>query len=104
MFMSYLQEFLQLLLSLHCTLQINLMQLCFFQVANASGQPNLWWDYVDMFGHNCTMKNKQYTEECARRVREIAVLFLMQGLRINVRVIAWYGWHPLDVRVIAWYG
>ncbi|GAX83867.1 hypothetical protein CEUSTIGMA_g11292.t1 [Chlamydomonas eustigma] len=49
-------------------LKINMMQLCFFQVANTSGQPDLWWDYVDMFGRNCTMKDKQYTEECARRV------------------------------------
>ena len=37
-------------------------------MANASGQPGLWWDYVAMFASKCTMKDHQYGVECARKV------------------------------------
>mmetsp|Transcript_29301 Transcript_29301/g.64826 ORF Transcript_29301/g.64826 Transcript_29301/m.64826 type:complete len:785 (+) Transcript_29301:192-2546(+) len=49
-------------------LQVNVRQLCFFQVANASGRPELWWDYADAYAANCTMKDKKYGEDCAVQV------------------------------------
>nr|GMD43257.1 vacuolar-sorting receptor 1-like isoform X1 [Ipomoea batatas] len=46
----------------------NLRQACFFKVANDSGKPWLWWDYVTDFSIRCPMKDKKYTEECANEV------------------------------------
>ncbi|XP_062073136.1 vacuolar-sorting receptor 1-like isoform X2 [Humulus lupulus] len=46
----------------------NLRQACFFKVANESGKPWLWWDYVTDFAIRCPMKAKKYTEECANEV------------------------------------
>ncbi|XP_024019549.1 vacuolar-sorting receptor 1 isoform X2 [Morus notabilis] len=48
----------------------NLRQACFFKVANESGKPWLWWDYVTDFGIRCPMKEKKYNEECANKVIE----------------------------------
>ncbi|RWR79049.1 EGF-like calcium-binding domain-containing protein [Cinnamomum micranthum f. kanehirae] len=46
----------------------NLRQVCLFKVANESGRPWLWWDYVTDFAIRCPMKEKKYTKECADRV------------------------------------
>ncbi|XP_038903802.1 vacuolar-sorting receptor 1-like isoform X2 [Benincasa hispida] len=46
----------------------NLRQICFFKVANESGKPWLWWDYVTDFSIRCPMKEKKYNEECANEV------------------------------------
>ncbi|XAR55734.1 hypothetical protein NMG60_11035919 [Bertholletia excelsa] len=46
----------------------NLRQACFFKVANESGRPWLWWDYVSDFAIRCPMKDKKYTKECADQV------------------------------------
>ncbi|VFQ97470.1 unnamed protein product [Cuscuta campestris] len=46
----------------------NLRQLCVHRVANGSGKSWVWWDYVTDFHIRCSMKNKQYTKECAQQV------------------------------------
>lgn len=46
----------------------NLRQACFFKVANDSGKPWLWWDYVSDFAIRCPMRAKRFTKECADRV------------------------------------
>ncbi|CAH9089037.1 unnamed protein product [Cuscuta epithymum] len=46
----------------------NLRQICFFRVANESGKPWLWWDYVTDFSIRCPMKDKKYTKDCADQV------------------------------------
>ncbi|XP_022721878.1 vacuolar-sorting receptor 1-like isoform X2 [Durio zibethinus] len=46
----------------------NLRQACFFKVANESGKPWLWWDYVTDFAIRCPMKEKKYTKDCADKV------------------------------------
>ncbi|KAK9755412.1 hypothetical protein RND81_01G023200 [Saponaria officinalis] len=46
----------------------NLRQACFFKVANESGKPWIWWDYVSDFAIRCPMKAKKYTKECADKV------------------------------------
>mmetsp|Transcript_35076 Transcript_35076/g.83213 ORF Transcript_35076/g.83213 Transcript_35076/m.83213 type:complete len:724 (+) Transcript_35076:209-2380(+) len=46
----------------------NLRQLCFFKMANASGTPWLWWDYVTQFGERCKMSENRYNEACADEV------------------------------------
>ncbi|CAM8889019.1 unnamed protein product [Rhodiola kirilowii] len=46
----------------------NLRQACFFKVANESGKPWLWWDYVTDFSIRCPMKEQKYTKECAEHV------------------------------------
>lgn len=48
----------------------NLRQACFYKVANESGKPWLWWDYVTDFAIRCPMKEKKYNEECANQVIE----------------------------------
>ncbi|XP_008370265.3 vacuolar-sorting receptor 1-like isoform X1 [Malus sylvestris] len=48
----------------------NLRQACLYKVANESGKPWLWWDYVTDFAIRCPMKDKKYTEECANQVIE----------------------------------
>ncbi|XP_039037856.1 vacuolar-sorting receptor 1-like [Hibiscus syriacus] len=45
----------------------NLRQACLFKVANESGKPWLWWDYVTEFANRCQSKDK-YTKECADKV------------------------------------
>lgn len=57
----------------------NLRQICFFQVANESGKPWLWWDYVTDFSIRCPMKEKKYTKDCADQV--------IQSLGIDVKQI-----------------
>lgn len=46
----------------------NLRQLCVFRLANESGKPWVWWDYVTRFGEQCTMAAKKYDETCAEKV------------------------------------
>ncbi|KAM0941161.1 putative EGF-like calcium-binding domain, PA domain, Thioredoxin-like superfamily [Dioscorea sansibarensis] len=46
----------------------NLRQVCVFKVANESGKPWLWWDYVSDFSIRCPMKENKYTKECAEEV------------------------------------
>ncbi|XWS35420.1 hypothetical protein CRYUN_Cryun21dG0124700 [Craigia yunnanensis] len=46
----------------------NLRQACLFKVANESGKPWLWWDYVTDFAIRCPMKEEKYTKECADKV------------------------------------
>lgn len=46
----------------------NLRQACLFKVANDSGKPWIWWDYVTDFAIRCPMKEKKYTKECADQV------------------------------------
>ncbi|KAJ8461096.1 hypothetical protein OPV22_034022 [Ensete ventricosum] len=46
----------------------NLRQVCLFKVANESGKPWLWWDYVTDFAIRCPMSDKKYTKECAEDV------------------------------------
>ncbi|PRQ22614.1 putative PA domain, thioredoxin-like protein [Rosa chinensis] len=48
----------------------NLRQACFYKVANESGRPWLWWDYVTAFAIRCPMKEKKYNAECANQVIE----------------------------------
>ncbi|KAM1640077.1 hypothetical protein ACFXTN_009278 [Malus domestica] len=48
----------------------NLRQACFYKVANESGKPWLWWDYVTDFAIRCPMKEKKYNQECANQVIE----------------------------------
>ncbi|XP_057497409.1 vacuolar-sorting receptor 1-like [Actinidia eriantha] len=46
----------------------NLRQACLFKVANESGKPWVWWDYVTDFEIRCPMKEKRYNKECANQV------------------------------------
>lgn len=46
----------------------NLRQLCLFKVANESGMPWVWWDYVTEFGNRCSMKEQKFNKECADQV------------------------------------
>lgn len=46
----------------------NLRQACFFKVANDSGKPWQWWDYVTDFAIRCPMRAHRYTEECSDQV------------------------------------
>ncbi|XP_062215673.1 vacuolar-sorting receptor 1-like [Phragmites australis] len=46
----------------------NLHQICVFKIANETGKPWLWWDYVHDFARRCPMKEKKYTHECASDV------------------------------------
>ena len=48
--------------------QENLRQLCVFKLANDSGKPWLWWEYVTKFGDECSMVDKTYDEDCAEKV------------------------------------
>ncbi|KAK7277077.1 hypothetical protein RIF29_18227 [Crotalaria pallida] len=43
----------------------NLRQVCFFKVANESGKPWQWWDYVTDFSIRCPMRENKFTEECS---------------------------------------
>ncbi|KAI7745633.1 hypothetical protein M8C21_033479 [Ambrosia artemisiifolia] len=46
----------------------NLIQACFYKVANESGKSWLWWDYVTDFSTHCQMKEQQYNKDCAHKV------------------------------------
>ncbi|KAK1428077.1 hypothetical protein QVD17_16905 [Tagetes erecta] len=46
----------------------NLIQACFYKVANEGGKSWLWWDYVTDFSTQCRMKDQKYTQECAEKV------------------------------------
>lgn len=60
----------------------NLRQLCVFKVANETGKPWVWWDYVTDFQIRCPMKEKKYNKECADSVikslgESLVVLFFL---------------------------
>jgi hypothetical protein len=46
----------------------NLHQICVFKIANETGKPWLWWDYVHDFALRCPMKDKKYNHDCASDV------------------------------------
>lgn len=46
----------------------NLRQLCVHRVANESGKPWAWWDYVTDFHIRCPMKENRYGKECAENI------------------------------------
>lgn len=46
----------------------NLRQACLFKVANDTGKPWVWWDYVTDFSIRCPMKDKKYNTDCANDV------------------------------------
>uniref|UniRef100_A0A804R994 EGF-like calcium-binding domain-containing protein n=1 Tax=Zea mays TaxID=4577 RepID=A0A804R994_MAIZE len=46
----------------------NLHQICVFKIANETGKPWLWWDYVHDFALRCPMKDKKYNNDCAHDV------------------------------------
>nr|CAB3503901.1 unnamed protein product [Digitaria exilis] len=46
----------------------NLRQLCVHRVANATGRPWVWWDYVADYHLRCSMKENKYTRSCAEDV------------------------------------
>ena len=46
----------------------NLRQLCVYRVANESGKPWVWWDFVTDFHLRCSMKEHKYTKGCAEEV------------------------------------
>ncbi|XAR68708.1 hypothetical protein NMG60_11000056 [Bertholletia excelsa] len=46
----------------------NLRQACLFKVANDSGKPWVWWDYVTDFAIRCPMRENKYNKECAEIV------------------------------------
>ncbi|KAM1347813.1 hypothetical protein ACFX2H_036700 [Malus domestica] len=46
----------------------NLHQACFYKVANESGKPWFWWDYVTDFVISCPRKENKYNQECANQV------------------------------------
>lgn len=46
----------------------NLRQLCVHRVANDTGRPWAWWDYVMDYKIRCSMKEKKYTKTCAEDV------------------------------------
>ncbi|XP_072969705.1 vacuolar-sorting receptor 6-like [Typha angustifolia] len=46
----------------------NLRQLCVHRVANESGRPWIWWDYVTDYHIRCSMKDNKYTRNCAEDI------------------------------------
>ncbi|PKA61785.1 Vacuolar-sorting receptor 1 [Apostasia shenzhenica] len=56
----------------------NLRQVCVFKMANESGKPWLWWDYVTDFSIRCPMKEEKYNKECADKVIQSLNLDLKQ--------------------------
>lgn len=46
----------------------NLRDACFYKVANESGKPWVWWDYVTDFATRCSMKEQKFTKDCADEV------------------------------------
>jgi hypothetical protein len=46
----------------------NLRQLCVHRVANESGRPWQWWDFVVDYDTRCSMKKQKYSKECAETV------------------------------------
>ncbi|KAI3788596.1 hypothetical protein L2E82_01367 [Cichorium intybus] len=46
----------------------NLRQACFYKVANESGKPWVWWDYVTDFATRCSMKDHKFKKDCADEV------------------------------------
>ncbi|URD95009.1 vacuolar-sorting receptor [Musa troglodytarum] len=46
----------------------NLRQLCVHRVANETGQPWVWWDFVTDYHVRCSMKDKKYSRDCAQDI------------------------------------
>ncbi|KAL9662376.1 hypothetical protein QQ045_027209 [Rhodiola kirilowii] len=57
----------------------NLRQACFFKVANETGKPWLWWDYVTDFSIRCPIKDQKYNKECADQV--------IQSLGVDIKEV-----------------
>ena len=45
----------------------NRRQICIYKQANASGEPWVWWDFVQKFDEECSMTKQSYDEECSER-------------------------------------
>eukprot|EP00457_Paulinella_chromatophora_P001943 gb/GEZN01001946.1/.p1 GENE.gb/GEZN01001946.1/~~gb/GEZN01001946.1/.p1 ORF type:complete len:563 (-),score=46.57 gb/GEZN01001946.1/:995-2683(-) len=45
--------------------QESLRQVCFFDVVNKTGKPQLWWDYVKNFQKNCNKDVAKFGETCS---------------------------------------
>ncbi|KAE8670011.1 Vacuolar-sorting receptor 1 [Hibiscus syriacus] len=56
----------------------NLGQLCVYRVANRTGKPWMWWDYVTDFQIRCPMKAKGHNKECADDVIRALGLYVKQ--------------------------
>ncbi|RWW03755.1 hypothetical protein GW17_00033061 [Ensete ventricosum] len=46
----------------------NLRQLCVHRIANETGRPWVWWDFVTDYHVRCSMKDKKYSRDCAKDV------------------------------------
>ncbi|THU72858.1 hypothetical protein C4D60_Mb04t16650 [Musa balbisiana] len=46
----------------------NLRQLCVHRVANETGRPWVWWDFVTDYHVRCSMKDKKYSRDCAQDI------------------------------------
>lgn len=70
-----------------CCLQLqeNLRELCVFKLANDSGRPWLWWDYVTRFAQQCDMESKAYGQECAEKVGGSFPLLAGSGVNVFQR-------------------
>jgi len=56
-----------------------LRQLCVYKVANETGKPWVWWDYVTDFQIRCPMKEKKYNKDCAESViKSLGECFFLQ--------------------------
>ena len=45
----------------------NRRQICIYKQANASGEPWVWWDFVQKFDEECSMTKQSYDKECSER-------------------------------------
>lgn len=74
----------------------NLRQICFFKVANESGKPWLWWDYVTDFSIRCPMKENKYDEECANEViksfGKLIVEYVFGSWNLFLTWLLWVVW------------
>ncbi|KAJ3679267.1 hypothetical protein LUZ60_017278 [Juncus effusus] len=59
----------------------NLRQLCVHRVANESGRPWQWWDFVVDYDARCSMKEKKYSKDCAEMVVKSLGLSLDEVLK-----------------------
>ena len=39
-----------------------------YRLANESGKPWVWWDYITRFGAECSMHDRTYNQDCAEKV------------------------------------
>ncbi|GJN39044.1 hypothetical protein PR202_gb28138 [Eleusine coracana subsp. coracana] len=57
----------------------NLRQLCVHRVANESGHPWTWWDFVMDYKIRCSMKEKKYSKACAEDIVTALGLMVVSG-------------------------